>query len=356
MDLTGESIGVIGALKAFPLRVAARLVSEHGGHIHRGTLRGTTTAVVCGSLLSHTSDVINVKVSAAKQVASVLRSESGLMRMLGRAEPVGQSTIGRRALIEQSGLNSSAFDMLALFDAFEQDLEPFSFRDLILAKKYSGLIASGATWYDIAKAIHAGGPVSSLTRLSLRTRGERIVSEDRFSVSELDGQRLLALPEHPDEADDFFGHAETAEDAGLYAEAAALYGHCAEVDRSDATAPFNQGNCLREMGNFQDALRAYAVSLKRDATLADTWFNCADVLRSLGKKKAARSHLQSAIDLDANHADAVYNLAALEYETGNFGAAAAQWRRYLELDDRSDWAARARAGLALIHHMQKRAG
>lgn len=356
MDLNGESIGVIGALRAFPLRVAARLVADHGGHLHRGTPRGTTMAVLSHSLLTQPLDVVASKVGAAKNAVRTARSENGLLRLLGRLPATGQTAMTQVALLDQSGLAAADFDRLALFDAFETDLEPFSFRDLILAKKYTGLIVTGASWYDIARAVNAVGPVGALTALTLQTAGDRIVSQDRFSTAELDGQRRLALPDLPDEAEDFFAHAENAEAAGLFAEAATLYGHCAQIDRADATAPFNQGNCLRETGQLQEAAQAYAVSLKRDATLTDTWFNCADVLRKLGKIEAARSHLLRAIALDAGYADAVYNLAALEYDAGEINAAAAQWRRYLELDNQSEWAARARAGLAMVFHLQKRAG
>ena len=48
----------------------------------------------------------------------------------------------------------------ALFDAFEHDAEPYSFRDLILARKYAGLMAGGAAWGAIARSVHRSGPRS----------------------------------------------------------------------------------------------------------------------------------------------------------------------------------------------------
>jgi tetratricopeptide (TPR) repeat protein len=167
--------------------------------------------------------------------------------------------------------------------------------------------------------------VGSLTALSLQSSGDRIVAEYAFSLAELDGQRLLPLDEQADAAEDYFTHAEISEQAGLFVEAAALYAHCAAVDTSDATAPFNQGNCLRE----------------------------ADVLRQLGRPEAARAHLQRAVAVDPAYADAIYNLAALDYEMGNLDEAVAGWRRYLELDDSSDWARRARSGITLVSQMPR---
>lgn len=357
MDLRGTSIGVVGALKAFPLRAAARRLADRGARMHRGLPRGTTMAVFCRSLLSRLGPGdIEARVSAARGSVGELRSENGLMALMGILTAPAPGTMSRQSLLDQSGLAETTLELLALFDAFEHDGEPFSFRDLILAKKYAGLIASGAGWHDIARAVHAVGPVGSLTALTLEARGEKILALDAHSLAELDGQRLLPLPEHPDEAEDYFSHAEVAEQAGLFAEAATLYAHCAAIDPSDATAPFNEGNCRREMGELNAALLAYAVSLKRDPAFVESWFNCAGVLRDLGRIEAARTHLKRAIEIDPAYADAVYNLAALDYDNGSLAEAAAGWRRYLELDATSDWARRARAGIALVAQTRSQAG
>ncbi len=313
--------------------------------------------VFCRSLLDRVEpQQISERLSAAQRVAGIARSENALMRLMGLIDRNAPGTLSRQSLLSQSGLREPEFDLLALFDAFEHDEEPFSFRDLILARKYAGLVASGANWYDIARSVHAVGPVGSLTALTLEAKGEKILALDAHSLAELDGQRLLPLPEQADQAEDYFGHAEAAELAGLFAEAATLYAHCAAIDPSDATAPFNEGNCRRQSGDLNGALLAYAASIKRDPTLVESWFNCAGVLRDLGRNEAARTHLQRAIDIDPAFADAVYNLAALDYDAGRLAEAAAGWRRYLELDATSDWARRARAGIALIAQSRSRAG
>ena len=67
------------------------------------------------------------------------------MGELGRREPPAGATLTRQSLLDQSKLLPADFDLLRLFDGFENDAEPFSFRDLILAKKYAGLIAGGST-------------------------------------------------------------------------------------------------------------------------------------------------------------------------------------------------------------------
>ena len=68
----------------------------------------------------------------------------------------------------------------------------------------------------------------------------------------------------------------------------------------------------------------------------------------LGKVGAARKHLHRALELDATYADAIYNLGALEYDAGELVKASEWWRLYLEIDTETEWAKRARAGIAVI--------
>lgn len=358
MRLEGESYGVIGALQAFPLRLASQRVEALGGRLHRTITRGTTTAVLGRKLLaSKEQESIELSVGKARANNVQLISENGFLRDLGSLPATPPANITRQSMLDQSGLEAAILDLLALFDAFEHHAEPFSFRDVILARKYAGLVATGASWGAIARSIHRIGPVGSLTTLTLETDGPaRIVIRDAHSLAELDGQRLLPLPEADEDAEDYFALAETAEAAGLHAEAATLYGHCSTIDPTDAVAAFNLGNCLRVMGNLEAAATAYITAIKRDPHFVEAWFNQAGVLRDLGRIDAARQHLERALTLDPDYADAVYNLAALEYDAQDLRAARHWWLRYLELDDRSDWARRARAGVGLADRVLSRAG
>jgi tetratricopeptide (TPR) repeat protein len=356
MRLSGESFGVVGALSALPLRLAARQLQDRGARMHRGMTRKTTRIVVGRTLLARYDEAeIERRLAPAEATGLPLISENGFLRALGTLPDAGQSNLSRLSLVEQSKLDLRIFDRLALFDAFEHHSEPFSFRDLILARKYAGLVASGAGWAAIARSVHSIGPVGSLTALTLYAEGaERILSRDAHSPAELDGQRLLPLDDGTDDAEDFFGLAEAAEAAGLFGEAATLYRHCVSLDPTDATAAFNEGNCLRVAGDLDGAANAYASALKRDPDFVETWFNYGGLLREQGRIAAARQHLERAVALDAGYADAVYNLAVLEYDTGRLSEARHWWKLYLSLDERSEWARRARAGIALIDRQLRR--
>lgn len=358
MRASGESYGVIGALQAFPLRLATRRVQALGGRLHRNMTRGTTAVVLGRKLLARKSQEFIEHACGKVRANNVpLLSENGFLRLLRSLPPVPTANITRQSMLDQSRLDGNTLDLLALFDAFEHHAEPFSFRDVILAKKYAGLVASGASWSAIAKSVHQIGPVGSLTALTLQSVGPaRIVTRDAHSLAELDGQRLLPLPEVEEDAEDYFGLAETAEAAELFAEAATLYEHCAAIDPTDAVAAFNFGNCLRALGNLGEAATAYITAIKRDPEFVEAWFNQGGVLRDMGRIAAARQHLGRAVTLDPTYADAIYNLAALEYDAHDLAAARQWWLRYLELDGSSDWARRARAGVGLADRMLNKVG
>lgn len=346
-DLTGKSIGVLGALSALPMRLATKRVHELGGRLHRGQLRGTTILVLGRGLLTrYGGRELERRLEAGEHTPALL-SESGLLRLIGSRPAPPAGTISRAALLRQSSLDPYTLDWLTLFDAFEHHEEPYSFRDLVMARKYAALVADGATWLAIARSIKPGSS-GTLTPLHLEFGEDRIVSRDDRSVFELDGQRVMQFDAAAvDEEEDWFSRAEAAEAESQFEAAARLYGRCAAIDPNEATAAFNQGNCLRELRDLQAAMTAYATALKRDPLFSEAWLNQAAVLRDLGHSASARVHLLRAIGTDPEFGDAIYNLAALEYDEGELAEAARWWRRYLDLDQSSEWARRARAGVAL---------
>jgi tetratricopeptide (TPR) repeat protein len=252
-------------------------------------------------------------------------------------------------MLEQSRLDEDVFDRLVLFDAFEHDSEPFSFRDMILARTYAGLIAGGAGWLAVVRSVHHAGPVASLTARSLQAGGPRkIYAAEGAERTEVDGQRLLALEPVDDDTEEYFVLAEQAEAVKLYAEATVLYGRCLALDPSDSVASYNRANCFRALGEGDDAAAAYALAIKIEPNFVEAWFNFAALLRDEGKIDAARKHLKQAIAIDGDYADAIYNLASLEFDAGDLGAARAAWSRYLELDQDSEWAKTATRGIAFV--------
>ena len=360
VSVPGAVFGTIGALAAFPLRLAAREVERQHGQLRRGITRRTTHVVFGRALLAKAGLTKNGDVGIERRVAveraagRTLISENGFLRLLGLMKAPEASSLSRQSLIEQSRLSGADLDLLSLFDAFEHDCEPYSFRDLILARKYAGLVAGGATWGAIARSVHRSGPVASLTAKSLNVgsqhgRPNAIYLEG--GQSELDGQLLFdlgAAAQGDDTLEELFAEAEAAEEQGDHEGAAALYQRCLAIDPSDAIAAFNRANCLRTGGHAADAARDYIRAIKLDPAFVEAWFNLAGLMSEQGRDASARKHLQKAIALDKNYADPVFNLARLEFDAGNLPEARRLWVRYLELDADSEWAGVAARGVQFV--------
>src|SRR3569833_3623469 len=349
MAQSTASLGIVGALNALPQRLAARAVATRGGRLHRGVTRQTQRVVVGRRLLKLSENEIETKLAALDATGVKLMSENGLLRWLHLLETPEPADLSRRSLLDQSRLSERDLDRLALFDAFERDSEPFSFRDLILARKYAGLIAGGAGWLAVVRSVHRAGPEASLTARSLQAGGpKKIYASEGAERTEVDGQRLLALEPVDDDTEEYFVLAEQAEAVKLYAEATVLYGRCLALDPSDSVASYNRANCFRALGEGDEAAAAYALAIKIDPNFVEAWFNFAALLRDEGKIEAARKHLKQAIAIDPDYADAIYNLASLEFDAGDLSAARAAWARYLELDQDSEWAKTAARGIAFV--------
>lgn len=351
MAIAGQTFGIVGALAAFPLRLAAREVDRQGGHLRRGVTRRTSHLVFGRGLLANLSEAeIEARFDTETSHGRCFLSENGFLRLLGLMTSPVTSALTRQALIDQSRLSPRSFDFLSLFDAFEHDAEPYSFRDLILARKYAGLIASGAPWSAIARSVYRSRSVASLTALSLHHEGsDTIYVRDAEGLSELDGQLLFDLGTPDDaELEELFSRAEAAEVDGLYDEAAAFYQRCLAIDPTDSVAAFNRANCLKASGRLLEAAHDYARALKHDPSFVEAWFNLAGLMGDRGRVDAARRHLQKAIELDGDYADAIFNLAKLEFDVGNLSEARRRWARYLELDNDSEWARTAARGVQFV--------
>lgn len=350
--VAGTTFGILGPLAAFPQRLAAREIARKDGVLRRAIGRRTSHVIVGRRFLAKADDAaIERRIESARQAGKALISENGLLRRLGLMREAESPAMPRRSLLDQSGLGGHDFDLLALFDAFEHDREPFSFRDLILARKYAGLIAAGATWGTVARSVHRSpDPVAALTAVSLHAgRPDAVYARRGDALSELDGQMLLPIDDPGgDQLEDLFAAAEEAEDEGRFEEAAALYRRCLVIDPLDSTAAFNCATCLYTAGRTAEAKAEYLRTIKLDPGFVEAWFNFACMLSGNGETDAARRYFVTAIGLDPDYADAVYNLATLEFDAGRLAEARRWWTRYLELDRTSDWARNARRGIRYI--------
>lgn len=351
MVVEGATFGILGALAAFPRRLATQEVARRGAVMRRGITRRTTHVVFGRALLDRLADEEIARcVDEVTAAGAAVLSENGFRRMLGLLRRAQGANLSRQSLLEQSRLDARSFQLLSVFDALEHDAEPFSFRDVILARTYARLLAAGAGWGAIARSVHRAGKVTSLTAVALHADGaDAIYVRDGEALTEIDGQRLLPFDEDAGrDADGLFEQAEEAERAEDFAAAAALYARYLSLDPNDPVAAFNRANALRACGDADGAGHAYALAIKLDPGFAEAWFNFGSLLNDTGRIDAARSHLARATELDPTYADPIYNLGALEYDAGRLDEARIWWARYLDLDSRSEWGRRAARAIRYI--------
>jgi tetratricopeptide (TPR) repeat protein len=348
VQLKGATIGIVGALAAFPRRLAEREVTRHGARLRRGLTRQTKLLVFGRRALSMLSDeAIEKRFDAATKARVKMVSENGFRRLLGLIDASATNAdMTRASFAVQTDIDSRTLELLTLFDAFESDNEPYSFRDTIIGRKYQRLLANGTSWGAIVRSVHRSGKVASLTAASLQADGARVVMRAGEHIADLDGQHLLPLGEEETDADSLFEAAVEAEQDGDFRLAAQLYAQCLALDPSDSIAAYNLGNTYKESGDIIDARQAYMRAIKLDSNLVEAWFNYGSMLSEHGEVESARLHLGHAIEIDPTYADPIYNLAALEYDAGRLDQARRWWIRYIELDPESEWGKRAQRGIA----------
>jgi tetratricopeptide (TPR) repeat protein len=225
----------------------------------------------------------------------------------------------------------------------------YGFRDLASARQLAGLLASRVKLSAITKSlqkIHDWLPEASLANLKLYpASSDTLLVEYMKGRLDTAGQFVLPVEESKEDADALFEQAQAAERAQDTATAKRLYEKVVRMDPSDPTAAFNLGKLLRGSGQKVEAETAYRSAIKADARFAEAWYNLADLLDEQGQLDKAIACLIRAVDAEPNYADALFNLGLLHQREDKPAAAAAYWRRYLALDNSSDWAARAKQAL-----------
>jgi tetratricopeptide (TPR) repeat protein len=359
MAIDGAAFVILGALEAFPRRLAAREIKGRGGELRHGISGRTRFAVLGHKLIEGASAAsIEARIEEARKAGARLLSENAFLRLLKLAdEPEGQRELSTRQIVEQSGLDRETFERLRLFDVFESGEEPFGFRDLVAARQYAKLAAEGIGWPDLVRAARSrrsAGP-GGVANVRLKRAGKAVLMQSGEALSELSGQLVFSLPaDENGRADRLFEEAREAEEAEDWARAAALYRRCVEIEPKDADVAFNLSHALLKQGEWQEARRFLNKALRLDPTYAEAWYNLAAIAREHGDPESAKRHLRQAITADPGYPDPLYNLALLEFDAGAYEKASQLWERYRELDPDSSWGQKAKYGLQLIGMMTGR--
>jgi tetratricopeptide (TPR) repeat protein len=351
--LAGKNIVFLGRLAALRRRQAEHALALRGGLVRRGLTRRSHLLVVgraAYDLLEHGR--LEHKLAQAERFGVSCISESEFLRLAGLAAPAAPEArpVSVAELQRQSGLDAQTLRLLALFDVIAPQQEACRFRDLVAAREVARLLREGVTLAEVLQGAavltqRRGGDLaaSRLVRLRPDSLGLRLGD----ALAELDGQMLLPLDEEAAACEQPFEEAEQAEAEGDLARAERLYGRCAQADPADPTVRFNLANVLRQQGRERDAELHYRMAVELDPGFAEAWYNLAYLVGERERPDLAEAYLERALAAAPDFADAIYNMAHLRYERGDFAGAIDAWERYLRYDRDSEWARKARAGLAL---------
>ena len=161
---------------------------------------------------------------------------------------------------------------------------------------------------------------------------------------------MFAVDDCRHDPDHVFASAQAAEQAGDIAEAERCYSLL--MKGNDPSAAFNLGNMLRACGRNVEAEAALHAATRIDPAFAEAWYNLGDLLDDQGRSEAAIECLRKSLQAAPDYADAMFNLALLLQRRNECAEAAIYWRRFLAIDNQSEWATRARRSLKFCEMQQ----
>jgi len=271
----------------------------------------------------------------------------------------------------------------------------YTFCDLLAVKAAKDLVATGMPLQKVRKNVDAlkkalPDDTHPATKLRVCCDGETIVAlADDIAFQPIGGQvvmafnvpsfgehvsQVLSMPrvdpnavilkdsdgapqevtDNPTEANSgttayrHFVEACAAEDNGDSETAEHLFRQAIDLEPNMAAALTNLGNLVYRQGELEEARKLYDRALEHDPSQPEARYNLANLLEDLGETELAIAELRKVCAAAPEFADAHYNLGIMLAMVGGTAQAKQHLERYLELDDRSDWASHARVFLEQI--------
>jgi tetratricopeptide (TPR) repeat protein len=331
------------------------LIRQRGGTPSRGLTKKTDALVVGGLGWPLLPDgQLSKSLSRAQALGVPIVSERRLLEWLGRALPSEEArAYSAEQLAALSGLPVDIIGRLALFGLLDPRDGLHPYRDVMAARQFAALFDAGVGLSVITSSlreIRKWLPDAGLSNLKIYpASADAVLVEQLKGHTDKTGQFILPVDDVAANADDnpdaVFEDAQAAEEAGDIETAQRLYRRVMRIDPDDPAAAFNLGNLLRSTGRKVEAEAAYRAAVEVDPRFAEAWYNLADLFEEQERIENAVDCLQRALKADPDYADATFNLARLLHRDGKHLDAAVYWRRYLALDDASEWATRAKRAL-----------
>jgi tetratricopeptide (TPR) repeat protein len=349
-SLFGKEVAFTGRLASMPRAEAAERVTRAGGR-HVDSPGPSTAILVTGQTLGQIG-------SGGRVAAKLLRyrdlkeggapirlvEETDFLRMLGADEELADFsrlyTAAQVSRIVEAPLSEvRAWTRQGLLRPARTSyrLAWFDYGDIVLARDLGRLSAAGIAGSEIRRGLSEiaswlPGAGRILGRLEAAEAGLRLRMSDG-GWAEPSGQRLLdfepqarprpSLRSFPGEDADGlqFARALEAEERGDLASAAAGYRRALEAG-PDATASFNLGNVLYELGREAEAAESYLAALSADQDFVEAWNNLGNSLAALGRLEDSLKAYARALALEPAYPDAHCNLAQVLARLGRHAEAA----------------------------------
>lgn len=242
-------------------------------------------------------------------------------------------------------------------------LDFFDYQQVTSAKVLCDLVAEGLPLSKIREGLQRvqnwlPGMESPLTQLSvLEENGRLLVRLDDGRLAEPSGQlqldfdaaieeRALTIADACKSSDQWFQEALECENQGDYHGAVLAYQKAIDQESGDPILHFNLGNVLYASQQLRDAEQNFRRAVELDDNYVEAWNNLGTVLADLDEYDASIEVFCKAIEVFPLYADAHFNLGDVYASIDRPLDAQFHWKRYLQLDPRSPWAADIRVRLA----------
>ena len=331
---------------------AFALVRKRGGTPRHGVTKKTAVLVVgeFGWPLLDDGRPSN-SLTPAKAYGVPIASERHFLEWVGSARPTSsRRPTRRRSSRRLSGLPREAIEQLTMFGLIEARDGLYGFRDLAAARQVAELLGSGVALSAITKSLHEIRkwlPDAALSNLRLFPQSpDAILVEQMKGRTDKTGQFVLPVgPGRRRSGRPVRAGAGGRRGAATLATAERLYRRVDEDRPGDPAAPFNLGNLLRAGGRSSKPRPPIAPPSRPTRTSPRPGTISPICSTTRADTTEAIAHLERALDADPAYADAMFNLGTALSQRSTSAEAADWWRRYLALDRRSPWAARAQRAL-----------
>ena len=327
-SLTGMRVGFAGRLLSCDRQVARGLVTRAGGRVARGLAvdllvlgNGSRKRPIDAARTVTEAQFLALiraaerKAPAGPEVLADLVPASQATRLYPRVTWARRRSLARNGLLHPVTLANGI---------------GYRFSDLRVLRAVDDMLAAG---FGLQQAIQRLGP---------RVRGQLDL---RFPPSAVKPRpRRADLGGEPASAEAWFDVGACADrDRASYPTAIAAYQKALEVDPHHVPSLINLGNIHYEVGDFGRAREMYTRASLVDAENPRTHFNLGNACDELGDLLGALRGYRRAIALWPGYADAHFNLALVAEKIESWQLARRHWRKFLELEPRSEWAAVARS-------------